>query len=172
MQTLILAIALSAPAPAPTPSPMPNFLAPDAAFYRKAAEEEISGIELGTLAEEKSTNPRVKDFGAEVVSDHRAANAKLRSVAESKKIKLPTHASLEQRAAKAKLQGLSGETFDKTYVDGMIKDHEQTIQVFSKESRSGTDPDAKAFATATLPALQAHLEKLKSLAASSAGQTN
>jgi putative membrane protein len=60
---------------------------------------------------------------------------------------------------------LSGRTFDKAYIKGMIKDHQEDIAEFNKEVSSGRDPDAKAYAQATLPTLQAHLKKIESIAA-------
>ena len=42
---------------------------PDAAFYKKAAEGGIAEVEMGKLAQAKSSNASVKDFGAMMVSD-------------------------------------------------------------------------------------------------------
>jgi predicted outer membrane protein len=47
----------------------------------------------------------------------------------------------------------------------MVKDHEEDIAEFKKEAASGRDPDARAFASATLPTLEAHLKKIQSIAA-------
>jgi putative membrane protein len=137
---------------------------PDSAFYKHAAEGGISEVELGNLAQKKSDNESVKDFGAMMVKDHTAANDKLKDVAASKNVSLPTSASMGQMATKTKLEVLSGDTFDKSYIKGMIKDHEEDIALFKKEAASGQDPDAKAFAVATLPTLRAHLKKIKSIA--------
>jgi putative membrane protein len=137
----------------------------DSAFYKNAAEGGISEVELGNLAQKKSNNDSVKEFGAMMVKDHTAANDKLKTVAASKNISLPTSASVGQMATKAKLEVLSGDAFDKSYIKGMIKDHEEDIAMFKKEAASGQDPDAKAFAVATLPTLRAHLKKIKSIAA-------
>jgi putative membrane protein len=138
---------------------------PDATFYKHAAEGGIAEVELGNLAQQKSQNPSVKDFGAMMVKDHSAANDKLKSVAASKNITLPTSPSVGQMASKSKLEVLSGQTFDKSYIKGMIKDHQEDIAEFNKEASSGLDPDAKAYARATLPTLQAHLKKIQSIAA-------
>jgi putative membrane protein len=100
-----------------------------------------------------------------MVKDHSAANEKLKSVAASKNITLPTSPSAGQMASKAKLKVLSGETFDKSYIKGMIKDHQEDIAEFQKEASSGQDPDAKAYAVATLPTLQKHLKTIQSIAA-------
>lgn len=86
-------------------------------------------------------------------------------MAASNNVTLPASPSVGQMATKTKLEVLSGDTFDKSYIKGMIKDHEDTIAEFNKEARSGGDPDAKAFARATLPILQAHLKKIQSIAA-------
>jgi putative membrane protein len=138
---------------------------PDAAFYKKAAEGGIAEVELGKLAQEKSPTQSVKDFGGMMVTDHSAANDKLKATAERKGIKLPTSPSLGQMATKTKLEILSGNTFDKSYIKGMVKDHKEDIEEFQKEATSGQDPDAKAYAKATLPTLKKHLKKIESIAA-------
>ncbi len=70
-------------------------------------------------------------------------------------------------AEKAKLDVLPGDTFDKSYIRGQVKPHEETITLFKKEIASGEDADAKAFATATLPTLQHHLKAIRAIAAES-----
>jgi len=140
---------------------------PDAAFYKKAAEGGLAEVDAGNLAQQKSNNAKVKDFGAMMVKDHTAANDKLKSLAASKNITLPSSPSVGQMAEKAKLDVLSGDTFDKSYIRGQVKDHEDTIALFKKEVASGEDADAKAFATATLPTLQHHLKAIRAIAAES-----
>lgn len=100
-----------------------------------------------------------------MVKDHSAANDKLQALAASKAIDLPTSASIGEMATKAKLDVLSGDTFDKSYIKWQIKDHRGAIALFNKEIASGQDPDAKAFAGATLPTLRMHLKKINALAA-------
>jgi putative membrane protein len=138
---------------------------PDAAFYKNAAEGGIAEVDAGHLAQDKGNSQQVKDFGAMMVKDHTAANEKLQALASSKNITLPTAASVRQMAGKAKLDVLSGDTFDKSYVKGQINAHRQTIALFRKEISSGQDADAKAFATATLPTIRAHLKAINAIAA-------
>ena len=138
---------------------------PDAAFYKSAAEGGMAEVELGKLAQQKASLQSVKDFGAMMVSDHSAANDKLKEIASAKYIQLPSSPSMEQMATKAKLEVLSGSAFDKSYIKGMVEDHEEDIKEFQKEAAGGRDPNAKAFAKATLPTLQAHLKKIRAIAA-------
>ncbi len=159
MKRLIFALAMAAPLAA--------FAAdshPDGSFYKKATEGGLAEVELGNLAQKKSENQSVKDFGAMMVKDHTAANDKLKGIADSKNIKLPTSPSVGQMATKTKLEVLTGKTFDNSYIKGMIKDHKEDIKEFKKEASSGQDAEAKAYAAATLPTLEKHLKTIESIA--------
>lgn len=138
---------------------------PDASFYKHAAEGGIAEVELGTMAQQKSPNQSLKDFASMMVTDHTAANDKLKSIAAGKGIALPTTSSVGQMTTKGKLDVESGDTFDKAYITAMVKDHESAITLFQKEADSGQDPDAKAFAAATLPTIRTHLKKIRAIAA-------
>jgi putative membrane protein len=138
---------------------------PDADFYKKAAEGGMAEVEMGKLAQDKSSNANVKDFGSMMVSDHSTSNEKLKAIAAKKNVKLPTSPSVAQMAAKTKLEVMTGATFDKSYIKGMVQDHQEDIQEFETEANSGKDPDAKAFAAASLPMLKAHLKKIQAVAA-------
>jgi putative membrane protein len=140
---------------------------PDASFYKKAAEAGLFEVDAANQAEQKANSQKIKDFAAEMVKDHSAANDKLASIAQSKNITLPTSASMGQMAVKAKLDVLSGDTYDKSYIKSQIKAHRQAIALFKNEIATGQDPDAKAFAAATLPTLRAHLKAIRTVAADS-----
>jgi putative membrane protein len=138
---------------------------PDAAFYKKAAEGGLFEVDAGNQAQSKANDQRVKDFGAMLATDHTAANDQLKTLAGSKGISLPTSPSAGQMAEKAKLDVLTGDTYDKSFINGQIKAHRQTIALFQKEIASGKDSDAKSFATSTLPTLRKHLKQARAIAA-------
>jgi putative membrane protein len=138
---------------------------PDASFYKHAAEGGMFEVDAGTMAEDKGNTQAVKDFGAMMVKDHGAANDKLKSLAASKEVSLPSSESVGQMAIKAKLDVLSGDTFDKSYISSQVKAHKQTIALFKKEIATGQDPDAKSFASDTLPTLRGHLKAIDKIAA-------
>ena len=106
---------------------------PDSSFLKNAAEGGMAEVELGQLAEQKALNPAVKDFGAMMIKDHTAANQKLKALAASEQVSLPDSPSMMQKASKAKLSMLSGDSFDKAYVQAMIDDHKDDIKDFQKE---------------------------------------
>jgi putative membrane protein len=162
MRKLLAMIALVAPlAAAPLAFGADN---PDAAFYKNAAESGIFEVDVGTQAQQKANIQAVKDFGAMMVKDHTAANSQLKSLAAAKNISLPTSASVGQIAEKGKLDVLSGDTYDKSYIKGQIKAHHEAIALFKKEIASGQDADTKSFAQQTLPTLQQHLKMAQGIA--------
>src|SRR5207237_37791 len=74
-----------------------------------------------------------------------------------KNITLPTDSGAKHKATKDRLAKLSGAAFDKAYMQEMLNDHRKDVSEFQKESRSGKDPDVKAWAAKTLPTLEEHL---------------
>jgi predicted outer membrane protein len=49
----------------------------DSSFFKNAAEGGMAQVDAGKLAQQKGSSPAVKEFGAMMVKDHSAANAKL-----------------------------------------------------------------------------------------------
>ncbi len=137
---------------------------PDKSFYKNLAEGGLAEVSDGTLASEKATDPKLKDFGAMMVKDHSAANDKLAALAGTKSLTLPTSASVTQMAEHEKLKVLSGDTFDKSYIKGQISAHRGTIRLLRKEIASGQDSDAQAFAKQVLPTVQGHLKAIDAIA--------
>jgi putative membrane protein len=147
--------------------PMVSFAAsnPDESFFKDAAQAGLSEVQAGRTAEQKGTSPAVKEFAAMMVKDHSAANAKLKKIATSKGVELPDSPGVMQKAMNKKTDLHSGDSFDKDYIQNQIKAHKDTIELLQKEISSGQDPDAKAFATETLPKVKAHLDKINKIAA-------
>src|SRR3954449_11481501 len=81
---------------------------PDQSFFKHAAESGIAEVEAGKLAESKGSSQAVKDFGAMMVKDHTEANNKLKSVASSENVDLPSSSGAKHMATKAKLEMLTG----------------------------------------------------------------
>jgi putative membrane protein len=136
----------------------------DTSFYRTLAEGGMSEVDLGQLAEQKSTDPKVKDFAAMMVKDHSAASQKLESLAAAKDVALPKTLDASHTGMKSRLESLSGPSFDKAYIEAQLKAHGHTVSLLEKEISSGQDPQAKAFAQSGLPTIQHHLQAVRTLA--------
>jgi len=133
-------------------------LAADQTFVTKAAQGGMAEVELGKLAAEKASSDTVKKFGQRMADDHSKANDELKKLAESKNITLPSTIGPEEKALRDRLSKLSGAAFDQAYMKAMVNDHVKDVNEFKMESKSGKDPELKAWAAKTLPTLEEHLK--------------
>ena len=138
-------------------------------FVEDASAKGVAEVEAGKLAQEKGSSADVKSFADMMVKDHTAANEKLKSIAAAKNLEVSDSAELMDKAKAMILELRSSKSFDQAYANNQVKAHEATIALFEKEASEGKDAELKAFATATLPTLQAHLEKAKALAKAHGG---
>lgn len=127
-------------------------------FVMEAYEGGMAEVELGQLATEKASNPKVKDFGQRMVTDHGKANDELKALAEQKNITLPTKLNAKDQATKDRLSKLSGSAFDHAYINDMVKDHQADSVAFHKQATSGQDSDIKAWAAKTGAVVDEHLK--------------
>ncbi|WP_122690947.1 DUF4142 domain-containing protein [Pseudomonas viridiflava] len=138
-------------------------------FVKDASAKGIAEVQVGKLAQdEKGISPDVKAFAQQMVKDHTAANEKLSSIAKSKNLEVSDDPMLMDQA-KALILEMREKSFDQAYANNQVMAHEQTIKLFKEEAENGKDPELKAFAKATLPTLEGHLEHAKKLAAAHGG---
>lgn len=147
----------------------PRLSAQDHEFVTKAAAGGMMENEAGQLAMQKGNSQAVKDFGQRMVNDHSKANEKLKALAESKGISVPSTLDAEGRKKTSQLAAKSGDAFDKAYAGMMLKDHQKVIALFERQQSSGTDEDLKSFAAETLPTLRDHLKAAQDLPGNARG---
>jgi putative membrane protein len=99
-----------------------------------------------------------------MIDDHSKANDQLKQVAAAKHVTLPQSISAKDKAMKAQLEALSGDEFDRAYMEDMVKDHKQDVAEFQRASKSALDPQIKDWASQTLPTLQDHLKQAQTIA--------
>jgi putative membrane protein len=137
----------------------------DRTFVTDAAIGGMAEVEMGKLAVQKASSESVKSFGQKMVDDHSKANDELKTVAMKQKIDLPTSLDSKHQATVDRLSKLSGAAFDRAYVREMVKDHDQDVMEFKKESTSGQDAAVRDFASKTLPTLQEHQRMIRDISA-------
>ena len=93
-----------------------------------------------------------------MVDDHSKANDELKTLAKNKNITVPGDLEAKDKAERDRLSKLSGEAFDRAYMNAMLQDHRKDVSEFRTESTKGRDADVKAFASKTLPTLEDHLK--------------
>jgi putative membrane protein len=124
-----------------------------------------SEVSLAKLAQQKASHQEVKDFAKQLENDHTQAQSQLQQVAQKDKVQLPQsdQPPAKENTAEQKLSSLSGEQFDKAYIQHEIRDHKKAISMAENASKSLNDPDAKQYAQTVLPQLQEHLNKAEQI---------
>jgi putative membrane protein len=134
-------------------------------FVKTVAISDMFEIQAGQLAADKAQNGDVKSFGQEMVDDHSKTSDDLKELIKDEDIKVEIPAKLdeEHRATVDKLKDLSGNQFDKTYVQTQVKAHEQAVSLFEAYAAAGENDALKDWAEDTLPKLKEHLKEANDL---------
>lgn len=147
-----------------SPSGSASLASQDRDFLEQAVEGNNAEVAMGTLGRERAEHPEVAAFAAMMVSDHGAANQRLAVIAVARHIALPTSLG-EQQAGFDRVAALYRQPLDRAFLQVMIGAHQNAVELFKSEASNGVDPELKAFAAATLPAIEGHLARAQALAA-------
>jgi putative membrane protein len=135
----------------------------DREFVMQAEKDSIQERVLGRMAEEKSQNSDVKDYGKMLVKDHNDALEKLIDLMNKNGMPQPKGLPEERSEAVKKMQGLSGTAFDQEFVNMMVKDHQKAVDTFRHEAASAQNADVRDYAKKVLPTLEKHLKDAQDL---------
>ncbi len=140
-----------------------NSLEEDSQFMIKAASGGMMEVELGKLAVNIGSNEQVKEFGQRMVEDHSKANQRLMEIASKKNITLPNAMNDGHQDKVKKLSKKTGTEYDKDYLDFMVNDHNDDIELFEDAVDNLGDEEVKAFAAETLPTLRNHQQQAEAI---------
>jgi len=123
------------------------------------AQANMAEIETAKLALSKSENADVKTYAQQMIDDHGKALSEGQALAQTKGVTLPEELDAKHKAMSAKLEKLSGDEFDRTYMkQAGVADHKQTLAKLQKSAKSVKDPDVKALAAKMVPTVEQHLK--------------
>jgi putative membrane protein len=134
------------------------------AFVTKATQDGLAEIQLGTLAQNRSKDPKVKEFAARMVADHTKANADLAALAKRKNLEVPTDLDDKHRTMVHAVSTKPPSEFDAEYSRQMISAHDAAVTLFSDAAAVG-DKELAGFAEKTLRTLHQHQQLAASLPA-------
>lgn len=134
------------------------------AFLTKAADINLDEVYLGKLAEQKGSDPAVKDFGKRMIEDHTKAEDELQPLAKREGVTLPAKPGADAVSLHQQLSGASGAEFDKTYIEHMLAGHKGAISTFENEIEHDSNAAIKGYAESTLPVIQDHIRLAENVA--------
>lgn len=139
-------------------------------FVDKAAVGGMFEVESSKLADTAAQDATVKDFAHMMVSDHTAANTKLKEIAGEQKLSVPTALDAKHQVDLDKLNSAKGAAFDTAYVHAQGDAHDEAVSLFEDYAKDGDNASLKTFATETLPTLKMHQDKVKTIAETMSSQ--
>jgi putative membrane protein len=143
----------------------------DAQFAVNTWLDGMAEVELGNVAQTRASDSRVKQFAQRMITDHTKANAQLGSIAKTEEVSLPTQLDGVHAALKRTLTGMTGQAFDREYMNAMVDNHKLAVASFEKQASEGRDETMKRFAAQTLPTLKDHLKMAEDIQHAVTGQS-
>ncbi len=129
----------------------------DERMLKQLAQAHLSEIALGKLAQDKAQSSEVKSFAKKMLDDHTKANDELKQLAQSKGVSLPVEADRQQQSVEKKLAALSGEKFDRQYMNHestrALKD---THRLLERIHSKAEDANLKSYASKIIGTVETH----------------
>ncbi len=125
-------------------------------FLTKAAEEQQIEISLGDLATQRAMNARVKEFGAQMVEDHKKASQQIEQLAMKEGMQLSPGVSSKHKQEVDELSQLFGHAFDRAYMDYILRNHETIIEECEEHVKTSQNDGIKQWIISILPILKVH----------------
>jgi putative membrane protein len=134
-----------------------------AEFLVEALRTSLAEARLGELATRQSYDPRVRDYGTRLRSDHTAHAQEIERLLEPLGVTIPTEPSAEALSAQAALERLTGKEFDAAFVQQMVWSHTEAVEKYGAQTHANPDRALHEFAAASLPMLREHLATAEAL---------
>ena len=138
----------------------------DKTFAIEANHGLMRDTALAVLAQHRAKSKTVRNFAAKIHEQRNRAHQRLRRIAQETRIRLPERLDSHQLQQVKKLSSLSGEEFDRQFLQFIVEtDH---VRFYTFELNSGalpTYPPVMKFAREQLPILRGDMARARKLLA-------
>ncbi|OYX13834.1 MAG: hypothetical protein B7Z15_05970 [Rhizobiales bacterium 32-66-8] len=166
VSSLLVAVPAVAPMLAPTPAQaLLSATLSGPAFVESVGVLNMFEIAASELALKKTSTPEVRAFAEKMIAEHRALQEQVRAaVIEARgEFTVPSVMDAKHETALERLNGATGKEFDTLFIQTQTQVHNAALSLFSAFAKDGDQSALKAFAAQALPALNAHLDTLRTL---------
>lgn len=131
----------------------------DQSLMMEVAKGGMMQMAVSQVAVQKASSSEVRQYAQAEVDEQTGLSAKLKEIASAKGVTLPAGPDAETQAMVTKMQGMSGASLDKTYMDEIgVKGHQKLDKVMSKVESSASDASLKGVGNAAHPLVKTHLK--------------
>lgn len=135
----------------------------DRLFLEEQAAEGSLEVQMAKMAEQKASDPRVKQFAERVLQNAGRSTNQLSQLAADHGVNAPAGLSPIMQDQLKHLSGLSGAEFDRAYIQQMVKDREHDVSEYEGRAGGADEADIKSFAATAAPELKQQLDEGKRL---------
>jgi putative membrane protein len=111
----------------------------DKSFVAQVSQGGEYEVEAGMIAQQRATEPDVKDLAITEVHDHEGVNAQLKQIASATGVSIDSQLKPEFQQRLAKLRNAPAADFDSIYIADQIQIHDNDQKVFAKEAQDGSE---------------------------------
>jgi len=163
--TTALPLAAYSAAPAKNEQAAPAPLSKtDMRYFERLARSNLAEIQASQLAREKAVSGEVKAFASRMMEDHGKMLEEQKTMAKARRLPIPRTPEAAHAKVMKRLQEQSGETFDRSYMTQMVKDHESALDLAQDIADNAKDPELKAAGRKAVPHIRQHLDDAKRIA--------
>jgi putative membrane protein len=130
----------------------------DQNFINTAYQANETELRLGQIAQDKATNEDVKNFAMHMVKDHTEIGHGMTSLISEERGAIPPTIDKDHMRRADEIAAKNGADFDRAYMDAMVKDHEEAVDLFEREANADVKTTTTAWAAKVLPTLKDHLK--------------
>lgn len=129
-----------------------------AAFLVRVANENLAEMEMSSIAQQKAVYQGVKDYAGSLLLANSSLDSQVLKLGFEKNIVLPQSISDEKKNEINSFQKKTGKNVDKEFIERLIKNHTDNINMFQKALQELKDPEINSLADKALPLLRVQLD--------------
>lgn len=133
-------------------------------FVQSVALSSMAAIEGSKLALERSGDPAVRRYAAQIINDHTRSSDRLRKIALTSAIAAPERLDDEHARKLDELRQASGAEFDRKYVQMQAEEHDRFLPIHTGYANDrGGNYHLRDFAADEVTVLKSHARQLQAL---------
>jgi putative membrane protein len=136
----------------------------DRVFIKEAAETSRFEVDASQLALKNAASPKVRDYAAMLLRDHKAADSGLLRLSHARGITPPMMTGAHRKTLN-QLAKAHGAGFDRIYLEKIaLQSHRDSIKAFESASNDARDAELKSWIDGALPVMRGRLAQAQMLA--------
>jgi len=126
-------------------------------------QADVSEIDIARIALKTTENPAVRDFANMIQTDGTRSLEDVTDLMKDKNIPQTAAIAVDVRRDISRMVSLRGPEFDREFINMIVMQLQQTVDMFRDESAAAIDADMEKYTDDLLPQLEMHLDKARRL---------